>query len=82
MKRVIVHNGMLWRIVQNPPVEFGAYLSTSQGLLLVDRVLHCADMIVIDCVSASGVSGEWGSELLRVTDGMPYQLVEIPKVSS
>ena len=77
MKRVIVHNGRLWRIVENPPVEFGAYLSTSQGLLLVDRVLHCADTIVIDCVSASEMSGEWESALLRVTGGMPYRLVEI-----
>jgi hypothetical protein len=81
MKRVIVHNGKLWRIAENPPVEFGAYLATSQGLLLVDRVLHCADTIVIECVSASEDSETWASGLLAVTGGTSYQLVEIQPVS-
>ena len=79
MKRVTVHNGKLWRIVENPPVEFGAYLSTSQGLLLVDRVLHCADTIVIECVSASEESEAWASERLKATGGTPYQLVEMQR---
>ena len=78
MKRVIVLGGRYWRIVENPPVEFGAYLATSQGLLLVDRVLHCADMMVVDCVLASEESEAWARELLEATGGMSYQLAEIP----
>jgi hypothetical protein len=80
MKRIIVLGGRYWCIAENPPVEFGAYLATSQGLLLVDRVLHCADTIVVDCVRASEESETWASGLLAVTGVTSYQLVEIQPV--
>jgi hypothetical protein len=67
----------VWEIESLPPTEFGQYILTTEGLLLVDRVIHAADMAIIEVLIASEESQTWASGLLAATGATSYRLVEI-----
>jgi hypothetical protein len=60
---VIVVDSKVYRAMCGP-VAFGDYLQTSQGLLLVDGVVHYGGNKILDCVRASEESVAWANALL------------------
>jgi hypothetical protein len=74
---VIVVDGTAYRAMLRP-VVFGDYLQTSQGLLLVDGVVHYGGNRILDCVRASEESVAWANALLAATGVM--RVIELTKI--
>jgi hypothetical protein len=67
---IVVDNKAYSAMLGPVPVVFGDYLQTSQGLLLVDGVVHYGGNRILDCVRASEESIEWAGGLLAATGAM------------
>jgi len=74
---VVIIDGTAYRAMCGR-VAFGDYLQTSQGLLLVDGVVHIGGNTVFDCVRASEESVAWADGLLAATGATRVmELIEI-----
>jgi hypothetical protein len=80
---VIVFDGKAYEATAYYPLGFGDYLQTSQGLLLVDGVVHFGGGKVYDCRRASEESAAWASGLSGLMGGMrAIELTEIVPAAS